>query len=112
MFIPLSCFYIPPATLCKTYFCTDQIVKILQGFVLSDQATDPPSLAASCGGSLYLTQQCPPPLSNTPNPERPFMGTCLHEIQSLDFLSFKLCSFLKKCELERVIYYLPVWLLV
>lgn len=82
MFITLSCFYIPPATLCKTYFCTDQIVKILQGFALSDQATDPPSLAASCGGSLYLTQQCPPPLSTTPNPERPFMGNCLHDFQS------------------------------
>lgn len=60
--------------MCKAYFCSDQIVKILQGFALSDQATDALSLAASCGGSLYLTQQCPLPLSTTPNPERPFMG--------------------------------------
>lgn len=74
MFSTLSCFYVPPATLWKTYFCTDQMVKILQGFALSDGATDPPSLAALCGGSLYLTQQCPLPLSTTPSPERPFMG--------------------------------------
>lgn len=57
MFITLSCFYIPPATLCKTYFCSDQTVKILQGFALSDLAIDLLSSTASRDGSQYLTQQ-------------------------------------------------------
>lgn len=83
MFITLSCFYIPPATLCKTYFCSEQTVKILQGFALSDQAIDPPSLTASRDGSQYLTQQI---VLHVSAPQLILRGApwgwCLHEFQS------------------------------
>lgn len=113
MFIPLSCFHIPPATLWRTYFCSDLTENSARFCSLWSSHRSSGFSSIIWWHSVTDSADCPLPFSTAPNHERLCMGNASFQLPALIHeISWVLSSIIYKKNWIRNSHILPIFIVV